>query len=114
MSTIKSTPEGLKPQECEREGFMKPPIAYIPEKDIIDRQDCTLQIMVSDDMHLTITVFHQGTPEQFLSHLPMVLETIHQLKLDKVYQDVCKEDKEAEKSLLKPLSVLPVHMAILV
>ena len=31
----------------------------------------------------------------------MVLETIHQRKLDKAYQDACKEDKEAEKKLVK-------------
>jgi hypothetical protein len=30
----------------------------------------------------------------------MVLETIHQCKLDKAYQDACKEDKEAEKKLV--------------
>jgi hypothetical protein len=52
-------------------------------------------------MHLTAAVFHQGTPEQFLSHVQMVLETIHQRKLDKAYQDACKEDKEAEKKLVK-------------
>jgi hypothetical protein len=33
----------------------------------------------------------------------MVLETIDQCKLDKAYQDACKEDKEAEKSLSKLL-----------
>ena len=52
-------------------------------------------------MHLTVTVFHQGTPEQFLGHVHMVLETIHQRKLDKAYQDACKEDTEAEKKLAK-------------
>jgi hypothetical protein len=31
----------------------------------------------------------------------MVLETIHQRKLDKAYQDACKEDTEAEKKLFK-------------
>jgi hypothetical protein len=98
---MKSIPEGLKPQECERGGRIKPPIAYIPEKEIIESQDRTLKIKVSDDMHLTVTVFHQGTPEQFLSHVQMVLETIHQRKLDKAYQDACKEDKEAEKKLVK-------------
>ena len=103
MSTMKSIPEGLKPQECERGGRIKPPIAYIPEKEIIESQDRTLKIKVSDDMHLTVTVFDQGTPEQFLSHVQMVLETIHQRKLDKAFEDACKEDKEAEKSLSKPL-----------
>jgi len=101
MSTTKSIPEGLKPQECERGGHIKPPIAYIPEKDIAEGQDRTVKIKVSDDMHLTVTVFHQGTPEQFLSHVQMVLETIHQRKLDKAYQDACKEDIEAEKTLVK-------------
>jgi hypothetical protein len=103
MSTMKSIPEGLKHQKCERGGRIKPPIAYIPEKEIIESQDCTLKIKVSDNMHLTITVFHQGTPEQFLSHVQMVLETIHQCKLDEAYQDACKEDTKAEKSLSKPL-----------
>jgi hypothetical protein len=93
---MKSIPEGLKPQECQRGSHIKPPIACIPEKKIVKSQDCTLKNKVSDNMHLTVTVFHQGTPEQFLSHMQMVLETIHQRKLDKAYQDACKKDKEAE------------------
>ena len=79
----------------------QPPITYIPEKDLIKSQDFTLKIKVSNDMYLTITIFHQGTPEQFLSHVQMVLETIHQRKLDKAFEDACKEDKEAEKKLVK-------------
>ena len=98
MSTTKSIPEGLKPHECERGSHIKPSITYIPEKEIVKSQDCTLKIKVSDDMHLTVTVFHQGTTEQFLSHVQMVLETIHQCKLDKAYQDACKGDTEAEKT----------------
>ena len=103
MTITKSIPEGLKHQECEKGNHIKSPIAYIPEKEIVKSQDHTLKIKVSDDMHLTITIFHQGTPEQFLSHVQMVLETIHQCKLDKAFEDACKEDKEAEKSLSKPL-----------
>ena len=60
-----------------------------------------MKIKVSNDMHLTVTVFHQGTPEQVLIHVQMVLETIHQCKLDMAYQEACKEDIEAEKSLSK-------------
>jgi hypothetical protein len=101
MSTAKFIPEGLKPQECERDGRIKLPIAYIPEKDTVEGQGRTLKIKVSEDMHLTVPIFHQGTPEQFLSDVQMVLETIHQCKLDKAYQDDCKEDKEAEKKLVK-------------
>ena len=36
MSHAKVAPEGLKPQECERNaGRSKPPILYIPDKDVI-------------------------------------------------------------------------------
>ena len=36
MSHAKVAHEGLKPQECERNaGRSKPPILYIPEKDVI-------------------------------------------------------------------------------
>ena len=36
MSHAKVAPEGLKPQECERNaGRSRPPIPYIPEKDVI-------------------------------------------------------------------------------
>ena len=55
-------------------------------------------------MQLTITVFHQGTPEQFLGHVQMTLKTISQQGLDVAYQVACKEDLEAEKSLLHQLS----------
>ena len=36
MSHAKVAPEGLKPQECERNaGRSRPPIPYIPEKDVL-------------------------------------------------------------------------------
>ncbi len=36
MSHVKAAPEGLNPQECERNaGRSKPPIRYIPEKDVL-------------------------------------------------------------------------------
>ena len=69
MSMAKSTAEGLTLQECERSsGQNKPPISYIPEKDAIQdtTHDRTLNVKVSDKMQLTVTVFHQGTSEQFL------------------------------------------------
>jgi hypothetical protein len=53
-------------------------------------------------MQSTVTIF-QGTSEQFFSHVQMVLETIHERKLDKAYHDACKEDTGAEKILFKPL-----------
>ena len=50
-----------------------------------------------------MTVFSQGSPKQFLSHVQTALETIRQKGLLAVYAKACKEDKEAEKCLLKPL-----------
>ena len=36
MSHAKAAPEGLRPEECKRNaGRIKPPIPYIPEKDIL-------------------------------------------------------------------------------
>jgi hypothetical protein len=102
MLTAKSTPEGLKPQECERSsGRSKPPVSYIPKKD--DAQDathdCTTKVKVSEKMQLTVTVFHQRTPEQFLNHVQVTLETISQRGLDTDYQLAIKEDLEAEEKL---------------
>ena len=48
-------------------------------------------------MQLTVTVLHQGTPEQFLGHVQMILETISQRRLDVAYQMACKEDLGAKK-----------------
>lgn len=72
ISTAQSTPEVLKPQECERRsGQSMPPISYILEKDTIKdtTHDLTMKVKVSDKMQLTFTDFHQGTPEQFQDHV---------------------------------------------
>ncbi len=79
MLTTKSIPEGLKPQECERSsGRSKPPVSYIPEKDAAQdaTHDRTMKVRVSKKMQLTVTVSHQGTPEQFLNHVQVTLEMI--------------------------------------
>ena len=102
MLTAKSIPEGLKPQECERSsGRSKPPVSYIPEKDAAQdaTHDRTMKVRVSEKLQLTVTVFHQGTPEQFLNHVQVALETISQRGLDTDYQLAIKEDLEAEEKL---------------
>ena len=102
MSTAKSIPEVLKPQECERSfGRSKPPVSYIPEKDAVQdtTHDCTMKVKVSDKMQLTVTIFHQGTTEQLLNHVQVTLETISQRGLDTDYKLAAKEDSEAEEKL---------------
>ena len=98
MSTNKSTPEGLKPQECKRSsGRNKPPIFYILAA--MDTPKVINKIKVSDKMTLSITVFNKGSPEQFLNHVQTSLEIISQRGLDMDYQEACKADLEAEKKL---------------
>jgi hypothetical protein len=74
MSHTKVAPEGLKPQECERNmGRSKPPIPYIPEKDVIqgtiDSSTNTLKLTLPYKVELHVPVWSKGTPEQFLVHV---------------------------------------------
>jgi hypothetical protein len=60
-SHVKVAPEGLKPQECERNaGRSKPPIPYIPEKDVIqeaiDSSANTLKLTLPHKVELCIEV----------------------------------------------------------
>jgi hypothetical protein len=44
MSLMKSVPEGLNPQECERTKLREPlPVPYIPEKDKVQEEVAKLQ-----------------------------------------------------------------------
>ncbi len=63
---------------------MQLPVSYIPEKDAAQdaTHDHTMKVRVSEKMQLTVTVFHQGTPEQFLNHVQVTLEMISQRGLD--------------------------------
>jgi len=81
MISSKSVLDGLKPQEHERSpGWNKPPIPYIPEMDIIQdtSSNLTRKIMLPNKVELRVTVFSQGSPEQFLSHVQTAFETIRQ------------------------------------
>jgi hypothetical protein len=48
-----------------------------------------------------MTVFSQGTPKQFLSHVQTALETIRQKGLLATYNKAWEEDKETDKKLQK-------------
>lgn len=103
MSTSKAVPKGLKPQEFERSpGWSKPPIPYIPKKDLMQdtSPDHTMKLTLPNKVQLTVAVFNQGSPEQFLSHMQTALETIRQKGLLAAYEKACEEDKEAEAKLV--------------
>ena len=97
MLTSKSSPEGLKPQECEWSSGSKPPISYIPTA--MDTTKVINKIKVSNKMTLSVTVFDEGSPEQFLNHVQTLMEIISQRGLDTDYEEACKADKKAEAKL---------------
>jgi hypothetical protein len=91
MSHAKVAPEGLKPQECERNTCRsKPPIPYIPEKDVIqeavDSRANTLKLTLPHKVELHAPVWSKGTPKQFLVHVQQALEGL-QSALDKAIKD---------------------------
>jgi hypothetical protein len=101
MSHAKVAPEGLKPQECERNaGRSKPPIPYIREKDVIqeavDSSANTLKLTLPHKVELHVPVWSKGTPEQFLVHVQSALDAIRQkglqAALDKAITDKDKEE----------------------
>ena len=71
---MKVAPEGLKPQDCERNvGRSWPPILYILEKDVIqeavDSSANILKLMLPHKVELCVPVWSKGPPEQFLMHV---------------------------------------------
>jgi hypothetical protein len=76
-------------------GRGKPPIPYIPKKDVIqeavDSSANMLKLTLPHKVELHITVWSKGTPKQFLVHVQQALDTIRkkglQSALDKVKTD---------------------------
>ena len=50
-------------------------------------------------MTLSVAVFNEGSPEQFLNRVQTYLEIISQRGLDIDYQEACKADLKAEEKL---------------
>ncbi len=98
MSHAKVAPEGLKPQECERNvGRSRPLIPYIPEKDLIqeatDSSTNMLKLMLPHRVELHVPVCLMGTPKQFLVHVQQALDAIRQKGLQTALEKAMK-DKE--------------------
>ena len=100
MSTSRSIPEGLKPQECETSPeWNKAPNSYILAAQE-SSNDNILKVKVSDKVMLSFAIYHQGTPEQFLGHVQMALQTVYKCGLYAAYQLACKEYLEAIEKLV--------------
>jgi len=111
MSHAKVAPEGLKPQECERNaGRSKPPIPYIPEKDVVqeaaDSSANTLKLKLPHKVELHIPVWSKGTPEQFLVHVQQALNAIRQKGLLTAYEKADTDKEECIQELTKTTEAL--------
>ena len=111
MSHAKVAPEGLKPQECERNaGRSKPPIPYIPEKDVlqeaVESSANTLKLTLPHKVELRVPVWSKGTPEQFLVHVQQALDAIRQKGLQTALEKAVKDKEECIKKLTKTKTAL--------
>jgi hypothetical protein len=106
MSHVKVAPEGLKPQECERNmGRSKQPIPDIPKKDVIqevvDSSANMLKLTLPHKVELRIPVWSKGTPKQFLVHVQQALDAIRQKGLQSALEKAIKDKEEWTKKLTK-------------
>jgi hypothetical protein len=111
MSHAKVAPEGLKPQECERNaGRSKPPVPYIPEKDVlqeaVESSANTLKLTLPHKVELRVPVWSKGTPEQFLVHVQQALDAIRQKGLQTNLEKAVKDKEECVKKLTKAETAL--------
>ena len=96
-------PEGLTPQECERNASRsRSPFLYIPEKDIIqeavDSRVNTLKLILPHKVELHVPVWLKGTPEQFLVHIQQAGDAIRQKGLQTALEKAIKDKEECTKS----------------
>ena len=111
MSHAKVAPEGLKSQECERNaGRSKPPIPYIPEKDVlqeaVESSANTLKLTLPHKVELHVPIWSKGTPEQFLVHVQQALDAIWQKGLQTNLEKAVKDKEECVKKLTKAKTAL--------
>ena len=106
MSHAKVAPDRRKPQECERNaGRSKPPISYIPKKDVIqeaiDSSANMLKLILPHKVELRIPVWSKGTPEQFLVYVQQAFDAIRQKGLLTAYEKANKYKEECIQKLAK-------------
>ncbi len=83
LKSLKSVPEGLKPQEFKCTKLREPPpVPYVPTKDEVKEEVAKLRNLeiktnIEKDTTLNFLVWHEnGTREAFLMHVTAVLDTI--------------------------------------
>ncbi len=101
LKSLKSVPEGIKPQECEHTKLREPPpVPYVPTKDEVQEEVAKLRNLeikttIKKDTTLNFPVWHKnGTREAFLMHVTAVLDAI---KKHGHFQDYNKAEKVHDK-----------------
>ena len=100
MSSVKSTPKGLKVVECEHGvGGKNAPICYIPEQDPVQdalektKKTAYFKLMLPNTGNeMKVAIWASRTPEQFLLHVCTAMHVCKQLGLE-------NEELEAELAL---------------
>ncbi len=83
MSFLKSVPEGLKPQECERTKLHEPPpVPHVSTKDEVQEEvtklrNLEIKTTIKKDTTLNFPMWHvNGTRKAFLMHVMAVMNAI--------------------------------------
>ena len=86
-------------------GRSKPPIPYIPKKDVIQEAINSsanmLKLTLPHKGELLVPVWSKGTPEQFVVHVQQALDAIGQKGLLTAYEKAGKDKEEWTKKLTK-------------
>jgi hypothetical protein len=116
LKSLKSVPEGLKPQESKHTKLHEPPpVPYIPTKDEVQEEVAKLRNLeikttIEEDTTLNFPVWHENrTREAFLMHVMAVLYAIKKHGHFRDYkraEKVHKEVKKAVESARAALSLL--------
>jgi hypothetical protein len=107
MSILKSVPEGLKPQDCERVKLREPlPVPYIPTKDEVQEDEVAklkklkIKTTIKKDSMLNFPVWHENrTREAFRMHVTAVLNAIKKRGHFNDYEKAEKDYEEAKKAV---------------
>lgn len=105
MSLRKAVPDGLKPQEVERNSTHKAPCPYIPEQDEVEAK---LELKTQyakftqpNGVELKHPVYDGvGNREKFLTHTSSALEAVEEMGIKKEY-DACMADVEQAKNAVE-------------
>jgi hypothetical protein len=106
MSILKSVPEGLKPQDCERVKLCEPPpVPYLPTKDkvkdeVAKLRNLEIKTTIEKDTMLNFPVWQKnGTCKAFLMHVTVVLNAFKKCGHFNDYKKAERDYGEAKKAV---------------